>query len=199
MKTNYKKVFSVMGTTLIIVAVAMILGGCQYIKPYLPKPTPTPTPPTPTPEPHPVPAPSGSAWPSLSAPSFFQHGNEDENTYRQRAINATRTNKLDCIRCRADFGMGDELAMHLLALEHPSKPGYYLEQDSWFFQAERQGVTRWIHDLGTPTMAQAERWLWLTKSPYYKGRLQYLCSKATAADVIAKLKGNAQGCEVLVE
>jgi hypothetical protein len=140
---------------------------------------------------------SAAAWPSCRADDFFQHGNPNENNYRQQAINAARAAGLDCIRCQVDYGMGDELAMHLLALEHPNQPGYYLEQDSWFFQAERQGITRWIYDLGTPDMAGAERWLWLTKSPRYNNRLQLLCTAATPADVRAKLK--ASGREVIVE
>lgn len=147
--------------------------------------------------PPPAPPPSAVAWPAQRADDFFQHGNPNENNYRQQAINAARAAGLDCIRCRVDYGMGDELAMHLLALEHPNQPGYYLEQDSWFFQAERQGITRWIYDLGTPDMAGAERWLWLTKSPRYNNRLQLLCTAATPADVLAKLK--ASGRDVIVE
>jgi hypothetical protein len=163
-----------------------------------PQPTPTPTPqPTPEPAPTPSPVPSGVAWASFNAPDFFQHGTPVENQYRQSAIEQAKPT--GCIRAKINYGLGDEQCMHLFALEHPTKPGYYLKEDSWFFQAERQGITRWILDLGTPDMAQAERVMWLTKSPYYKGRLQYVCTRATAGGVIAKLKGNAQGCEVLVE
>ncbi len=145
----------------------------------------------------PPPAPSAAAWPAQRADAFFQHGNPTENNYRQAAISAARAAGLDCIRCKVDYGMGDELAMHLLALEHPNQPGYYLKADSWFFQAERQGVTRWIYDLGTPEMRGAERWLWLTKSSFYDARLQWMVTAATPADVLAKLR--ASGRPVLVE
>lgn len=139
--------------------------------------------------------PSGKLWAAQAAPDFFQHGNPGENAYRDAAVTAGAAT--GCLRVRADFGMGDELAMHLLALEHPNNPGYYLEQDGWFFQAERRGVTRWVHDLGTPTMAQAERWLWLNKSPRLDGRLQYVVSASTSRDVVDRVK--TSGREVVIE
>lgn len=142
---------------------------------------------------------TGVVWKSHRADTFFQHGNPNENTYRQNAISAALAAGLDCIRCNVSYGMDDELAMHLLALEHPNERGYYLIEDSWFFKAERQGVKRWVYDMGTATSSGADRWLYLTKSPYYKERLQYVVSRQTPKDVVEKLAANVNGCEVVVE
>jgi len=159
---------------------------------------PDPTP-GPTPEPDPQPTPSGELWLCYPAPEFFQHGTSSENEYRQAAIDAARES--GCILCNASFGMDNELAMHLLALEHPDRPGYYLEGDGWFFKAQRANVPKWVHYLGAPALADAKRWCWLTKSTKYSGRLQYLMLPSTGKDVVDFVRAEAakNGAEVVVQ
>ncbi len=137
-------------------------------------------------------------WPNVSAPDFLQHGRSGEDSYRSAKVSAANAAGVNCLRVNANYSLSDETAMHLLALEHPSKPGYYLDAENWFFISERRGVTRWIHDLGTPSRSQADRWLYLVKSSKYAGRLQLMCSGATALDVLARLSANPNGAPVIV-
>lgn len=132
-------------------------------------------------------------WPALRCANFFIHGDPSENTIREKAFSDARAAGLDCIECDADFNMSDELGMHLLKLQHPDITGYYLRvllarqrTDGWFFKGQRAGIVRWIHWLGTPNMAQAERWLFLVKD-YTTDELQLKISSATAADVQQRL------------
>jgi hypothetical protein len=141
---------------------------------------------------------SADLWPSVAAPDFLQHGTSGEDEYRSAKVSAAKAAGVNCLRINASYGMSDEIAMHLLAFEHPNRAGYYLTTENWFFIAEGRGVTRWIHDLGTPSMSEAERWLYLTKSGKYAGRLQLTCSSATAVDVLARLTLNAVGAAVIL-
>jgi hypothetical protein len=139
-----------------------------------------------------------AAWQAYRADDFFQHGRAGENDYRTSALNAAQAAGLDCIRCRVSFGMSDELGMHLVKLEHPERPGYFLGRDGWFFQARQWNVTRWQHDLGTPSQEQVVRWLWLTKS-YTKDELQYIVTRATPQEAINLLKANKANVTVVIE
>jgi len=142
--------------------------------------------------------PVGTLWNHYVAPDFLQHGTDSENEYRQNAITAASSSGLNCIRLNASFGMSDELAIHLIALEHPQRAGYYNEQDNWYFKARSAGITRWIHDLGTPTVEQSKRWAYLTKSPYYKTSLQLVVSANTLRESVAQLKLAGSYAEVVV-
>ena len=199
----------------VLLAVSLMVAvwctaGCEKLKPFLPQIVP-PTPPAVTniiPPVVPVPTPAvtnAALWPHFRADDFFQHGNPNENAYREQAIVSGKAT--GCLRVKASYGMGDELGMtvpkgkaemHLLPLEHPDKPGYYLKADGWFFKAEAGGVTRWIHDMGAPSMADAKRWLWLTKSPYYQNRLQYLVAANAAPEVVAYIRETAAANKVEV-
>ena len=140
------------------------------------------------------------AWPAYRCQNFFIHGEVNEDKVRYDAIAAARASGLDCIECDASFGMSDELGMHLLKLQHPDIPGYYLrpqKTDGWFFRGQRAGVTRWIHWLGSPTLAQAQRWWFLVKD-YTAEELQLKISSATAANVQTYLLNNTNHVGIVI-
>jgi hypothetical protein len=143
-------------------------------------------------------------WPAHHCAKFFVHGQAGEDDVRLNAFSAARAAGRDCIECVADFGMSDELGMHLLKLQHPDIPGYYLRElllkqrtDGWFFKAQRAGITRWVHDLGTPSMAQAQRWWYLVKD-YSAAELQLCISGATAPEVQTYLLNNSNHVGIVI-
>jgi len=62
--------------------------------------------------------------------------------------------------------------MHLLKLEHPQKPGYFLGE-SWYCRAKAYGVTRWQLDVTGANAETRARWKWLTKA-YMTDELQFI-------------------------
>lgn len=145
-----------------------------------------------------------AAWPAYRCANFFVHSQPGEDQVRLDAFAATRAAGLDCIECDAAFDMPDELGMHLLKLQHPDIPDYYLRKllakqrtDGWYFKAQRAGITRWIHWLGTPSLAQAQRWLWLVKD-YAPAELQLKLSSATPADVQQLILSNTNQLGVVI-
>jgi len=156
-----------------------------------PKPDPIPAP-QPTPQPVQPTVPDGAVWPGVAAPDFCAHGVPGEDAYRMEKLDTAKAAGSNCLKIKASYGMSNELAIHLLKYESEVEPGKFLTTDGWFFRAQRNwGVTRWVHELGTPSGADWERWAWLVKA-YTPQELLFTASAATAADVVAKIRATGK-------
>lgn len=145
-----------------------------------------------TPEPD---KPGTVMWPNYYAPDFLQHGNGNENAYRNAAI--VGASMTGCIRFNVRYGMGGDLQIHILGQEYqggPNPPPF-----GWFQKAQNQGVTKWVHDMGNCSLAQAREWIESNKAAMNKGRLQYHIPPGVAQDVVDVLLAEAKrnGVEVV--
>jgi hypothetical protein len=123
----------------------------------------------------------------------FQHGNDQEDVYRQGCVDGAKNEGIDALRVNLTMGLvqSDELAMHLLDFEHPDRPGYFLDT-SWYVRSGNQGITRWqiiitqsLFDSYGDADALVKRVAYLFKA-YPPGRVQFIVPTAYEADLLKK-------------
>lgn len=192
-----KSGMTVFGTCVAAFVAGMVIAGCGTVNtgnwtwppswwptnsvPVVDNPVVTNTPPVVTNTPPVVTnQPSASKeWPSHYAPTYFGHGYDSENEYREQAHVNCLASGTGCLKILSPVPPGgNDLAAWLLNF---GQAGHWLNRtQSWYWRSRREGkVTRWIIDLGNnPSAESIQRWKFLTSNtdeiPYDKNNLQWI-------------------------
>jgi uncharacterized protein YceK len=92
-----------------------------------------------------LPIPIPTNWNPYIALDYFQHGNPDENTYREKAIAECAAAGKDCIAVKMAYVPNPELSIHLLWYESDVEKGKFM--GTWYVKAKDRGITKWQIDI----------------------------------------------------